>query len=307
MIKNIILTSAGKDLNLKGILNLETTTTKTLVGLKTYNFSKTLGKFLLGLKCGDELFKVELSNGENYIIDKALDLNQKISAVVVKIEDNKSDILIWGSNETNKVWQNSFIYDFDGSKKEEIEKQNEIKREEKTSQNEYVNIKSFDDEDFSIKTFSDKENNIEDYETDEEIDSIVEKSMNMFSEELEEENKSQEKSDKSEFLASVEEQINELLNNYDEEKALEDIIPNSKFVKVNSSGENFYIFGVIYENSEIKYIVYGIPGEYSVKPDDEYSKFYQWLPLSPENPQGYGYYLMYQDALNGSQVEVVLE
>ncbi|MGN1208550.1 MAG: hypothetical protein ACI4TI_03680, partial [Christensenellales bacterium] len=61
MIKNIILTSAEENVNLKGILQLETTSTKTLVSLKTYNFSKTLGKFLLGIKCGVNLYKVELS------------------------------------------------------------------------------------------------------------------------------------------------------------------------------------------------------------------------------------------------------
>ena len=49
MIKNIILTSAKENINVKGILSLETTSSKTLVNLKTYNFSKTLGKFVLAI------------------------------------------------------------------------------------------------------------------------------------------------------------------------------------------------------------------------------------------------------------------
>ena len=115
---------------------------------------------------------------------------------------------------------------------------------------------------------------------------------------------------KTEFFKSVENQINELLNTYEEEKALEEIIPFSKFVKVDlENNGNFYIFGVIYENnsSDMKYIVYGIPGEFSVKPDDEYKNLYQWLPLNSCNPEGYGYYLMYQDAKQGNQIEMIIE
>ncbi|MGN1207915.1 MAG: hypothetical protein ACI4TI_00400, partial [Christensenellales bacterium] len=256
--------------------------------------------------------KVELSSDENYIINQALDLNEKISAVVVQIESNQSKILIWGSNETNRVWQNSISKDFE-NKPEFVEKTNSQQMVESTNQSDEQKATptSFDSEDFSIQTFNDEsldDNDYSDFETDEEIEKIVDQSLNKFQEvedEIEEvENNS---NNKSEFLNSVEEQINELLNNYEEEKALENIIPNSKFVKVNSSGENFYIFGVIYENDIIKYIVYGLPGEFSVKPDDEYANFYQWLPLNSENPQGYGYYLMYQDALNGNQVEVILD
>ncbi len=311
MIKNIILTSAQENQNIKGILNLETTSTKTLVNLKTYNFSKSVGKFLLGLKCGDNLFKVELSNDENYIINNALDLNQKISAVVVQIENNKSEILIWGSNETNKVWQNSFLSDFENKNEENNKElksqsfqQNNFNFENlDDQQNSEINIKkqNFDDE------LNQDKNDFSDIETDEEIEKIVDQSLNEWNKEEENQNSEPQPNNKSEFLSSVEEQINELLNNYDEEKALEEIIPNSKFVKVNASGENFYIFGVIYENNEIKYIVYGIPGEFNVKPDDEYSNYYQWLPLDGNNPQGYGYYLMYQDALNGHQVEIILD
>jgi len=114
-------------------------------------------------------------------------------------------------------------------------------------------------------------------------------------------------SNKSEFLLSVETQINELLNTYEEEYALEELIPFSKFVKVDlEKNGNYYIFGVIYENDIIKYIVYGLPGEYNIKPEDEYANYYQFLPLSKENPMGYGYYLIYQEAETGEQVEMII-
>ncbi len=316
MIKNIILTSAKENINVKGILSLETTSSKTLVNLKTYNFSKTLGKFVLAIKCGADLFKVDLDSGENYIIDKTLNLNDKISAVIVEIENNNSNILIWGSNETNKVWQNSFLYDFDDKKDKNVDliqnknvQSADAQNKEKcySDENSFkLDKQSFDETERTSTLDSD---DFSDYETDEEIEKIVDYSLNKFSETLDEDVEKPEDSqdNKSEFLNSVEEQINELLTNYEEEKALENIIPSSKFVKVNSENGNFYIFGVIYENNKIKYIVYGLPGEYSVKPDDEYANFYQWLPLNSENPQGYGYYLMYQDALSGNQVEIILD
>lgn len=289
MVKNIILTSANGEKNLKGILTLENTKNNTLVNLKTYNLLG-FNKLILGIKAGGELYKVELTNEENYLIEKNLNLNEKISAVVLNVENQKTEILIWGSNETNRVWKNSILYDLDLNDDEEDEKTNLVTETEKVKTNNMVNNFMAND----------------DYETDEEIETIVDNAFE--SEPLEDENTTEEnKNNKSDFLSSIENQVEELLNSYEEEKALENLIPNSKFVKVNSSGDNFYIFGVIYENNEIKYIVYGLPGEFSVKPDDEYRNYYQWLPLNPENPEGYGYYLMYQDASTGNQIEVMFD
>ncbi len=289
MVKNIILTSANGEKNLKGILTLENTKNNTLVNLKTYNLLG-FNKLILGIKAGGELYKVELTNEENYLIEKNLNLNEKISAVVLNVENQKTEILIWGSNETNRVWKNSILYDLDLNDDEEDEKTNLVTETEKVKTNNMVNNFMAND----------------DYETDEEIETIVDNAFE--SEPLEDENTTEEnKNNKSDFLSSIENQVEELLNSYEEEKALENLIPNSKFVKVNSSGDNFYIFGVIYENNEIKYIVYGLPGEFSVKPDDEYTNYYQWLPLNPENPEGYGYYLMYQDASTGNQIEVMFD
>ena len=297
MIKNIILTSAGDDKNLKGILTLENTEKSTIVTLKRYNFYDIKDKLILGIKTNGEFYKVEINSEENYLINKKLNLNEKISAVVLSSSGFTTKILIWGSNETSRVWKESILYDIDAKK----EQAKEDKKEE-------LNINNFvkDDNVESLeKTYT---NNVstDDYETDEEIETIVDSAFNneMFDENLEDNNETDNKKD---FLSTIENQVEELLNNYEEEKALENLIPNSKFVKVNSNDENFYIFGVIKEDNQIKYIVYGLPGEYNVKPNDEYKNYYQWLPLNPENPEGYGYYLMYQDAESGNQIEVMFD
>lgn len=284
MIKNIILTSACEDKNLKGILTLENTSNNTLVTLKTYNLNDYDGKLILGIKTNGEFYKVELNNDSNYLINKKLDLNEKISAVVINSNLNKTKTLVWGSNETTKVWKDSILYEID--KKDDIQK---------NSYEQSLNLNENSAESLSYN----------DYETDEEIETIVENALN--DEEIQEDKEENVEDNKKDFLSSVGKQVEELLNSYEAEHTLEELIPNSKFVKVKSEGENFYIFGVIYENNEIKYIVYGIPGEFSVKPDDEYKNFYQWLPLNSENPDGYGYYLMYQDALTGEQIEIMFE
>lgn len=288
MIKNIILTSADLKNTSKAILSLEKDSGLTRVVIKGFNFPQNSLKKFLGIKTSSGFYKIELKNENEFLIDNdKINFNDKISAVIIEITEKKPHILMWGSNETTRVWQNSIMSNFSDETSE---------AEPKTSEVLTQNV----------------DNEIQDYETDEEIERIIDKSLS--GDEFEEigdfEEEPQEEFDnKSDFLFSIEEQINELLNNYEEEKALEELIPNSKFVKVNSksSDDNFYIFGVIYENNEIRYIVYGIPGEYAVKPDDEYAQYYQFLPLSNENPEGFGYYLMYQDAINGNQVEIIYD
>lgn len=284
MVKSIILTSESNK-NVKGILTVENTSSNTLINLKTFNLNKGEDKLVLAIKISGETYKVELNNEENYLIEKNLNLNNKISAVILKF-NKEPEIILWGSNETTRVWKTSIL--------NEIIEKPKSKLQRKLNEIETQNLK----ED-NYKVYNN------DYETDEEIETIIDDAFSNddFIHDIEEDKKINNEND---FLSSIESQINELLNNYNEETALENIIPNSKFVKVNNSN-NYYIFGVIYEENKIRYIVYGLPGEFSVKPEDEYSNLYQWLPLNAENPEGYGYYLMYQDALTGEQIDIMFE
>lgn len=107
------------------------------------------------------------------------------------------------------------------------------------------------------------------------------------------------------FYDEIKEQLEVLFERYPEETFLTEIIPNSKWVKVDyqSDGE-YYVIGLIYENEKIKFICYGVPGEFSVKPNNELVSEAQWLPLDPEKPEDLGYWLTYQDAETGDNVEV---
>lgn len=303
MIKNIILTSAVDNENYKGMITLENTQNKVLITLKTYNLPISHNKKVLGVLINGDLFKVELNDSESYLIDKSLDLKNKISVVLLEIENQNSKILLWGSNETTRVWKNSIMDCFKDD--EESQTKNNHILDFEIENESMQNNKNIIANDFIEKVYA--ESKEDDYESDEYIENLVD--LNFKDDyDILNENKKDIKDNKSEFFLSIESQIEELLNNYEEEKALEEIIPNSKFVKVDlEKNGNFYVFGVIYENTEIKYIVYGLPGEFSVKPDDEYSKYYQWLPLNSENPESYGYYLMYQDAIDGNQIEMIID
>lgn len=107
------------------------------------------------------------------------------------------------------------------------------------------------------------------------------------------------------FLSSVAEQIDELFATYPPEEQIIRIIPNSKFIKItDSQDDSSYIIGVIYENDEIKYLVYGVPLTYNATPPIEMGSNFQWLPLDPDDPMSDGYFLIYQNASDGKIVEV---
>ena len=107
------------------------------------------------------------------------------------------------------------------------------------------------------------------------------------------------------FYSEVKEQIESLFERYPEETFLNEVVPNSKWIKVDYENDGqYYVIGLIFENDKIKYICYGVPGEFDVLPPEELSKNAQWLPLDPQKPEDLGYWITYQDAENGENVEV---
>ena len=62
--------------------------------------------------------------------------------------------------------------------------------------------------------------------------------------------------------------------------------------------------GLIYEDIELKYIAYGVPGTFSENAPNGLNNYSQWLPTNPESPNDFGYWVMYQNALSGESVEI---
>lgn len=114
-----------------------------------------------------------------------------------------------------------------------------------------------------------------------------------------------EDNEKLEFLNDIIYQLDEMLERHPEEDVLNSIIPNSKFVKVD--GDKPYVLGVIYEDKMLKYIAYGVPAKYNTLPPKDLGQHYQWLPLNPRDVMSDGYFMIYQDATNGTIVEINFE
>lgn len=107
------------------------------------------------------------------------------------------------------------------------------------------------------------------------------------------------------FIDEIGNQIQGLFDTFPRDEVLENIIPNSKWVKVdfNKDGK-FYVVGLIYEDGQIKYVCYGVPGVWSETPPADFNEKAQWLPTSLDAPQGAGYWITYQDAFDGELVAV---
>ncbi len=114
-----------------------------------------------------------------------------------------------------------------------------------------------------------------------------------------------EQDDDKSFYEQVKGQIDALFEQYSSENALEELLPNSKWVRVRyENSENFYVLGLIYNDDQIQYISYGLPADNPNKPPQDLKEYAQWLPLDQSNPQGQGYWLVYQSAESGDSIEV---
>ncbi len=114
----------------------------------------------------------------------------------------------------------------------------------------------------------------------------------------------EEKKDQETFYDSISEDVDKLFSSHSEEEFLSQIIPFSKWVKIeNEENDDYYVLGLIYENDEVKYICYGVPGIYSENPPKELKGCAEWLPLDSTKENEYGYWITYQDAKSGENVK----
>lgn len=126
-------------------------------------------------------------------------------------------------------------------------------------------------------------------EDEEEINSIIDKEL--------------ETNTTHDFYNMIAEQLQELFDKYPSENNLSKLIDNSKWCKINRDFDNsYYVVGIIYNNNDIKYICYGVPGNYNIQPPREMQGYSQWLPTDATDPYNNGYWVMYQDADTGENI-----
>ncbi len=109
------------------------------------------------------------------------------------------------------------------------------------------------------------------------------------------------------FYDSLSGQINSLISTSVHEEVLEEVLPNSTFVRIDKPTGSYYVLGVINnENGLPEYLCYGHPAKNINDKPFNYDNHFSFFPLDVDNPQGEGYYLSYQSAQNGENVKVTL-
>jgi hypothetical protein len=100
---------------------------------------------------------------------------------------------------------------------------------------------------------------------------------------------------KRDFFESVRPQLDELFKCYPADKELMRSVPDSKWVRVNYDTDGFYVVGILYNGKRATHICYGVPGTYNLRPKQKS----EWLPLDYADPEGRGYWVIFQDAETG--------
>lgn len=105
------------------------------------------------------------------------------------------------------------------------------------------------------------------------------------------------------FYNMIADQLQELFDRYPPEDNLNKLIENSYWVKIEADIDNRqYVVGTIKNNNDVKYICYGVPGNYHQEPPVEMREYSQWYPIDIKDPFNNGYWVMYQDAETGENV-----
>lgn len=114
------------------------------------------------------------------------------------------------------------------------------------------------------------------------------------------ENTGEEQKPSTDFYNSIKDELDKLFGTYQADEELESLIENSKWVRVPTGEEGYYVTGIIYYDGVPQIICYGVPDKDNSNPPPCNSTCRQWLPIV-EN--GRGYWMMYQSAIDGEFVE----
>ena len=93
-------------------------------------------------------------------------------------------------------------------------------------------------------------------------------------------------------------QIDELFVVHPREKNLENLIPDSDWIKVSYDKDGYYVIGRLYGDGKVIYLGYGVPGVENVSPPKVAQGIANWIPMKGlDNYEGY--WLFFQNADTG--------
>lgn len=105
------------------------------------------------------------------------------------------------------------------------------------------------------------------------------------------------------FYKRVSGEIQNLFDTYPRENALEEIIENSRWIKISYGDNKYYVFGIINTEGSPRYICYGVPAEQSYSPPESMKGLASFVPASADDSER-GYWVMYQDAATGASLKI---
>lgn len=324
--KSIVLSGVNGE-NKKAVLSLEETGAEICGTVRLYNFEEELqGVSSLGFYFNNAVKKSGLTYKSKMLYTFFLDVKQipnEFSCALVNFQNAEAKPILYGASDgkdddiyatiiselrdehtlskTQSVLDNYGV-DFEKNEKEEIEKEIDKFCHEDPSQCEHCVYKEFfyENSQNQEKTLSLQKTE----KISEEIEEKVKKDI-IFEENDNENEKGVEK--EPNFIERLKPQIDELFKKNPLEERLQKIIPSSKWVKVDYEDDgDFYVFGLLYDESEnVKYVCYGVPAIFEETPPKELSGYPIWLPLDEKD--GFGYWLVYQDAETGEPVKAIVE
>lgn len=331
--KTIVLSSKEDGYRALCVLTLLKSQMGVFGAIRAYDIgSKSL---ILGISVNNKQVlkqNVEIENGKtyNFKLDKSFAIDGKIGCVLVENIDGKLKPIVYGASDDIKDYKQVVVETLNNSinnlfavkEKAVLEEKNAPNFEEVIKDEEIIEERLKEEFDKESERLGEKIEEVEDivsknltFEDDSSMQEIEEKEIEPkiiesaklfeYDENVVEEEIKQEINRTNEFYNMISEQIDELFIRYPREERLEKLIPESKWVKVDYENEGrVYVIGLIYEDSVLQYVCYGVPGEYSIEPPRELEKYSQWLPLDPNEPMKDGYWIMYQDADSGDAVEL---
>ena len=318
--KNLVLNAIDNS-SQKAVLSLECNGENTTGKLRLYNFS-TLpnGIISLGIYSNGQVYKAGLTYSSSMVYTFKNDLKilpNNFSCAVINFQGGDAKPLLYGNSngyidreqvfdqvisslsQTKSVKDvekvlDDFGIDYDDELKQEIDNaitQNLTDEDTFACSKEKINC-----EDCPYKKYYNSHiEKMSESELDENNE-IIDKDENLNN------NQSAQK-----FYQEMKEQIDKLFDNNPNEEYLQELLPNSKWVKVTiDENGDYYVLGLLYEDKILKYICYGVPGVYQKIPPRELSGYPIWFPLEKEKPEGFGYWLSYQDADSGESIKAVV-
>lgn len=306
--KSVVLTSIDNSLK-KGVLNIDNKNGVYAGNVKLYNFiEEPLGSLSLGILVENKVVKASLERvgymAYNFSINISKLPENCTCALVSSLGEKNEPILLGSIAQKNNDLESRLISsltlldDLTLKNTEETLKRNNIEFDDQNEIEQEIDkyIHSECERDckhcFYKKDFYSQsdQNQTEEYKIEQEISKgklrVPNANNNLFFEE-------------------IGGQINQLFEKYPIEQTLADIIPNSKWVKIDyNNNQKYYVLGLISIDNQVRYVCYGVPGKWAENPPSDFNEKAQWLPVSLEDPQGQGYWITYQDAKDGELIKV---